>query len=70
MPHRELGRESSLGSSVVIFIITFAFFLGGIYSFSFMTLQNVWPCALALLLIFLAFFVPMTFIGRSDSAGE
>jgi hypothetical protein len=70
MPNRELEGENPLGSSVVLFVIAFIFFLGGIYSFSFMTLKNVWPCALALGLIFLAFFIPMTFLGRSDSAGE
>lgn len=70
MAHRELERENSLGSSIVLFVIAFVLFLGGIYSFSFMTLENVWPCALALVLIGLAFFIPMTFMGRSDSAGE
>lgn len=70
MAHRELERENSLGSSIIIFVVAFALFLGSIYSFSFLTLSNVWPCALALGLLFLAFFIPMTFLGRSDSAGE
>ena len=45
MAHRELERQNSLGSSIIIFVVAFALFLGSIYSFYFLTLSNVWPCA-------------------------
>ncbi|BAS08033.1 hypothetical protein AHiyo4_14550 [Arthrobacter sp. Hiyo4] len=44
-------------------------FLGSIYSLSFLTLGNPWPMAACLGLFFLAFWIPQTITGRSDSAG-
>ena len=45
-------------------------FGGAIYSLSFLTLDNVWPMAVCLVLFALAFWIPQTLLGRSDSAGE
>ena len=45
-------------------------FLGAIYSLSFLTLDNPWPMAVCLVLFALAFWIPQTLLGRSDSAGE
>jgi hypothetical protein len=45
-------------------------FLGAVYSLSFLTLDNPWPMAVCLGLFFLAYWIPQTILGRSDSAGE
>ena len=45
-------------------------FLGSVYSLSFLTLGNPWPMAVCLGLFALAFWIPQTILGRSDSAGE
>ena len=37
---------------------------------SFLTLGNPWPMAVCLVLFALAFWIPQTITGRSDSAGE
>ncbi|MEV4990522.1 hypothetical protein [Pseudarthrobacter sp. LMD1-1-1.1] len=63
-------NENNLATSVVLFLICFALFLGAIYSLSFLTLGNPWPMAVCLGLFALAFWLPQTIFGRSDSAGE
>lgn len=63
-------NENSLAASIVIFVIMMALFLGSIYSLSFLTLGNPWPMAVCLALFALAFWIPQTVLGRSDSAGE
>ncbi|MBT2514061.1 hypothetical protein [Arthrobacter sp. ISL-30] len=63
-------NENSLASSLAIFAIMIALFLGAIYSLSFLTLDNPWPMAVCLVLFALAFWIPQTILGRSDSAGE
>ena len=45
-------------------------FLASIYSLNFLTLGNPWPMAVCLSLFALAFWIPQTITGRSDSAGE
>ena len=52
------------------FTLCFALFLGAIYSLSFLSLGNPWPMAVCLGLFALAFWLPQTIFGRSDSAGE
>ncbi|MDJ0319677.1 hypothetical protein [Pseudarthrobacter sp. PS3-L1] len=64
------GNENKLGSTIVLFAIMMALFLGCIYSLSFLSLDNPWPMAICLGLFTLAFWIPQTFLGRSDSAGE
>ena len=62
--------ESSLASSVVLFVLMMALFFGALYSLSFLSLGNPWPMAACLALFALAFWIPQTILGRSDSAGE
>ena len=42
--------ESSLASSVVLFVLMMALFFGALYSLSFLTLGNPWPMAACLIL--------------------
>jgi hypothetical protein len=63
-------NENSLVTSIVLFVVMMALFLGAIYSLSFLTLGNPWPMAACLILFALAFWIPQTILGRSDSAGE
>ncbi|MDJ0314022.1 hypothetical protein [Arthrobacter sp. H35-D1] len=66
--------ENSLVQSVVLFVIFFALFLGGIFAFSYWSLESFAhafvPAGLGIGLCALAIFVPVTIIGRSNSAGE
>ncbi|WP_142061858.1 MULTISPECIES: hypothetical protein [unclassified Pseudarthrobacter] len=63
-------NENKLGSSIILFVVCMALFLGAIYSLSFLTLGNPWPMAVCLALFALAYWIPQTILGRSDSAGE
>ena len=63
-------NENSIVTSVVLFVAMMALFLGAIYSLSFLSLGNPWPMAVCLGLFALAFWIPQTILGRSDSAGE
>ncbi|QOD04577.1 hypothetical protein [Pseudarthrobacter sp. BIM B-2242] len=63
-------NENSLVTSIGLFLVMIALFLGSVYSLSFLTLDNPWPMAVCLGLFFLAYWIPQTILGRSDSAGE
>ncbi|WP_104042929.1 hypothetical protein [Arthrobacter sp. ZGTC412] len=63
-------NENKLGTSIFLFVVCMALFLGSIYSLSFLTLGNPWPMAACLVLFALAYWIPQTILGRSDSAGE
>jgi hypothetical protein len=63
-------NENSLASSVVLFVLMMALFFASLYSLSFLTLGNPWPMAACLGFFALAFWIPQTITGRSDSAGE
>ncbi|MCF3139303.1 MULTISPECIES: hypothetical protein [Micrococcaceae] len=65
-----IERENNLGQSIVLFLVMIVLFLGAIYSLSFLSLENPWPMAVCLGLFALAFWIPQTILGRSDSAGE
>ncbi|MFJ6536665.1 MULTISPECIES: hypothetical protein [Paenarthrobacter] len=65
-----IEKENSLVQSIVLFVVMIVLFLGAIYSLSFLTLDNPWPMAVCLGLFALAFWIPQTIFGRSDSAGE
>jgi hypothetical protein len=67
---RPVENENGLASSLAIFAIMIALFFGAIYSLSFLSLENPWPMAVCLGLFGLAFWIPQTILGRSDSAGE
>ena len=62
--------ENSLASSLVLFVLMMVLFFGALYSLTFLTLGNPWPMAVCLGLFALAFWIPQTITGRSDSAGE
>jgi uncharacterized membrane protein YgdD (TMEM256/DUF423 family) len=62
-------NENSLVTSIGLFLVMIALFLGSVYSLSFLTLDNPWPMAVCLGLFFLAYWIPQTITGRSDSAG-
>lgn len=74
MSNSSYRRENNLVQSAVLFAIFLILFLGGIFSFSFWSLEDFShafiPGAVGIGLCSLAFFVPMTIIGRSDTAGE
>ena len=63
-------NENKLGTSILLFVVMIALFLGAVYSLSFLTLENPWPMAVCLGLFALAFWIPQSILGRSDSAGE
>lgn len=63
-------NENKLGTSVFLFVVMIALFFGAVYSLSFLTLDNPWPMAVCIALFALAFWIPQTVLGRSDSAGE
>jgi hypothetical protein len=63
-------NENNLAGSIVLFVVMMALFFGALYSLSFLTLGNAWPMAICLGLFALAFWIPQTILGRSDSAGE
>ncbi|MFQ4150497.1 hypothetical protein AAGW05_17730 [Arthrobacter sp. LAPM80] len=74
MSNSSYRGEHSTVQSVILFVIFLALFLGGIFSFSFWSLESFahafGPAIAGIGLCALAFFVPMTIIARSDSAGE
>ena len=59
--------EGRLVSNVVTFVIFLAIFMVGLYSLSWLTLDNVWPMVICLALGTLAYLIPFM-MGRSDSA--
>lgn len=65
-----IEKENNLGQSILLFVFSMVLFLGAIYSLSFLTLSNPWPMAVCLGLFALAFWIPQTILGRSNSAGE
>lgn len=67
---KPIEKENNLGQSILIFAVMMVLFLGAMYSLSFLTLSNPWPMAVCLGLFGLAFWIPQTILGRSNSAGE
>lgn len=74
MSNNAYRGENSLVQSIVLFVIFFALFLGGIFAFSYWSLESFAhafvPAGLGIGLCALAIFVPVTIMGRSNSAGE
>jgi hypothetical protein len=61
------GQGKFVGNFVA-FAVFFILFLGAIYALSFWTLENAWiPGIVCLALAGLAFGIPQTILGRSDS---
>ena len=63
----EHSGEGNLLQSVLAFAVMFILFAASIYSLTFFERTNVWPFAVCLALFFLAFWIPQTILGRSDT---
>lgn len=63
-------NENSMVTKVVSFVIMMVLFLAGVFVLQYLRLDNVWPMGASLVLVFLAFWIPQSIMGRSDSAGE
>ncbi|MBP3037134.1 hypothetical protein J2M53_12860 [Arthrobacter sp. zg-ZUI100] len=59
--------EGHLVSNLVTFVIFLAIFMVGLYSLTWLTLDNIWPMVICLALATFAYLVPFM-MGRSDSA--
>lgn len=63
--------EGFLVGNLIAFVVMFALLLAGIYALSWWTLDNaIIPGVVCLVAVFLAFWVPMGILGRSDSHME
>ncbi|MCH6471063.1 hypothetical protein [Sinomonas terrae] len=68
--NRPIENENPLIGNIIIFVVMAAIFVAGIVAVSWLDFTNVWPMAALILCFAGAFFIPMTFIGRSDSGSE
>ncbi|WP_026553872.1 hypothetical protein [Arthrobacter sp. 35W] len=62
--------ENNLAQTIILVVIFSVLFCGGVFAFSFLSLDNVWPAAIAIGLCSLSFIVPMTFMNRSDTGQQ
>lgn len=63
----EHSGAGKLPATIAAFVVMILLFAGAIYSLSFFERSNVWPFAVCLGLAFLAFWIPQTILGRSDT---
>lgn len=68
--NRPVDNENPLVGSIIIFVVLMALFIVGLVAVSWLDFTTVWPMAVLILCFAGAFFIPMTFIGRSDSGSE
>lgn len=68
--NRPIENESPLLGNIIIFVVMFALFALGLVAVSWLDFTNVWAMAVLILCFAGAFFIPMTFLGRSDSGSE
>ncbi|WP_136610001.1 DUF2207 domain-containing protein [Sinomonas albida] len=68
--NRPVENENPLVGNIVIFVVLMAIFLLGLVAVSWLDFTTVWPMAVLILCFVGAFFIPMTFLGRSDSGKE
>lgn len=66
---RRHAGEGRGAENAITFIIIFAMFLTAIWVLSFADFTVIWPFAVCLGLAFLAFWIPQTILGRSDTGG-
>lgn len=66
----EHSGEGHLVQNILAFGVMFILFAGSIYALTFFERTNVWPFAVCLTLFFLAFWIPQTILGRSDTGGR
>jgi hypothetical protein len=62
--------ESSAVTNALSFVTVMVLFLAGIVVLQYLTLDNVWPMAVSLVLLFLAFWISQSVMGHSDSVDE
>jgi hypothetical protein len=62
--------DGRLGTNLVAYSIMLLLFLGSVYSLSFFERTNVLPFGISLVLAFLAFWIPQTILGRSDTGPQ
>jgi hypothetical protein len=62
--------EGRLVPNLVAFTIMLVLFVAAVYALSFFERTNVLPFGISLALAFLAFWIPQTIMGRSDTGGE
>lgn len=62
--------ENSLIKNVLSFVIMMVLFLAGIFVLQYLTLDNIWPMGASLTLVFLAFWIPESIMGRSESVPD
>ncbi|MHA7304931.1 hypothetical protein ACX80E_06765 [Arthrobacter sp. TMN-49] len=74
MSNTRYRGENNVVQSAVLFVIFFALFLGGIFAFSFWSLESFAhafvPAGVGIGLCALGIWIPLTIMGRSNSAGE
>lgn len=63
----EHSGEGNGLQNALAFAVMFILFAASIYSLTFFERTNVWPFAVCLTLFFLAFWIPQTILGRSDT---
>ncbi|MEA5456650.1 hypothetical protein SPF06_18150 [Sinomonas sp. JGH33] len=68
--NQPVERENPLAGSIIIFVVLMALFIVGLVLVSFLDLTTTWPMAALIVGFAAAFFIPMTFLGRSDSGSE
>ncbi|WP_028281480.1 hypothetical protein [Arthrobacter sp. H5] len=68
--HPTHSGEGRLLENLVVFTIMMVLFLCSIGVLAFGTLTTVWPWAVCLVLFFLAYWIPQTILGRSDTGGR
>ncbi|MGN6404662.1 hypothetical protein [Sinomonas sp.] len=68
--NRPVENENPLVGNIIIFVVMMALFLLGLVLVSFLDFTTVWPMAALILCFVGAFFIPMTFLGRSDSGAD
>jgi hypothetical protein len=68
--NRPVENENPLVGNVIIFVVMMALFILGLVLVSWLDFTTVWPMAALILCFVGAFFIPMTFLGRSDSGAD
>ncbi|GAB3538262.1 hypothetical protein GCM10027403_24230 [Arthrobacter tecti] len=62
--------QGHLIGNILAFVVMLVLFTAAIFSLTFFEKTNVWPFAVCLVLFFLAFWIPQTILGRSDTGGQ
>lgn len=68
--NQPIENENPLVGNVIIFVVMCALFALGLVLVSWLDFTTVWPMAALILCFAGAFFIPMTFLGRSDAGSD